>query len=218
MMANHVVCGNGLRITILGVVLLALAAGCASRPVTSVSASSPVPTNSTLVTAPSGVDQTLLHECEAARQNCLKTVPGLAACVAAKRVCDERAYRLFLAARAKAAQAARSTSGIAATGSMSESEALTRALTVSPDATAASPSVAKEMTLSEYNAMSGDPLSEPGESSDSTEVWVVTVRAPMYTDGAPGNPPLLKQSYTVVFDATTGSGLETCIGCATLSG
>jgi hypothetical protein len=143
----------------------------------------------------------------------MKTVPGLAACVAAMKVCDVQAYQALLNSRA---ETSREASKAAGGRPMSRSEAIARALTADPNANVSSPVIAKEMSLNGYNRMSGETLSEPGIASAGVEVWAVTVHAPMLTDGAPFSPAVLEHSYTIVFDAATRSGLEICIGCATL--
>jgi hypothetical protein len=51
----------------------------------------------------------------------------------------------------------------------------------------------------------------------TTPVWVVTVNAPMSTDGGPGTPGVVKDFYTVVLDAVNGQSIDTCIGCSTLA-
>jgi len=55
----------------------------------------------------------------------------------------------------------------------------------------------------------------PGVHPDR-KVWVVTVHAPMWTDGSPSMPPLLKPVYSVALDAETGQWTDACIGCAWL--
>lgn len=49
-----------------------------------------------------------------------------------------------------------------------------------------------------------------------TPVWVVTVHAPMSTDGSPSTPPRIEPAYTVILDAVNGQAIDLCIGCATL--
>jgi hypothetical protein len=48
-------------------------------------------------------------------------------------------------------------------------------------------------------------------------LWVVTVHAPMATDGSPGMMPQVKSVYSVAYDAATGQWTDMCIGCAWLS-
>jgi len=48
-------------------------------------------------------------------------------------------------------------------------------------------------------------------------VWVVTVHAPMATDGSPSRPPEIKHVYSVAYDAETGHWTDACIGCAWLN-
>ena len=46
--------------------------------------------------------------------------------------------------------------------------------------------------------------------------WVITVHAPMATDGSPGTPMEIKPVYSVALDAETGQWTDGCIGCAWL--
>ena len=46
--------------------------------------------------------------------------------------------------------------------------------------------------------------------------WVITVHAPMATDGSPGTPMEIKRVYSVALDAETGQWTDGCIGCAWL--
>jgi hypothetical protein len=59
---------------------------------------------------------------------------------------------------------------------------------------------------------SGNPL-----LCQSTMVWVVTVHAPIMTDGGPSTPPKMRQSYTVVLNAADGRLIDSCVGCSSLS-
>jgi hypothetical protein len=57
-----------------------------------------------------------------------------------------------------------------------------------------------------------------GANSDPTRpVWIVTVMTPMMTDGGPGTPPRLMQSYSAIVDAASGQVTDDCIGCSWLS-
>lgn len=47
-------------------------------------------------------------------------------------------------------------------------------------------------------------------------VWLVTVHAPMATDGSPSRTPEIKPVYSVAFDAETGQWTDACIGCGWL--
>ena len=55
----------------------------------------------------------------------------------------------------------------------------------------------------------------PGIHPDR-KVWVVTVHAPMWTDGSPSMAPVLMPVYSVGLDAETGQWTDGCIGCAWL--
>jgi hypothetical protein len=97
---------------------------------------------------------------------------------------------------------------------MTQAQAIAAAL-AEANAPSSAPLVVSEMTLRAYEKLTSeqpDPAISPNRL-----VWVVTVHAPMWTDGAPLHPPYLKQNYTVVIDATSKQGIEICIGCATLT-
>jgi hypothetical protein len=72
------------------------------------------------------------------------------------------------------------------------------------------------MTLSQFEQRTHRNPAEFGGISSDRLIWVVTVHASMWTDGSPSTSPLLKQAYTILFDAASHTGFETCIGCATL--
>jgi len=162
----------------------------------------------------SGVDQDLLHQCEAQHTvDCEKTVPGLAACVAARDICDVRVQQEMDEQRSKALAKAG--------GPMTSAAAIATALQANPNATSSSPVSAKEMTLAAYNKASGESLSENGPAaaqaaSHDALVWVVNVEADMYTDGSPHQPPTLEHSYSVIYDVQTHQSIELCIGCKAL--
>jgi hypothetical protein len=44
-------------------------------------------------------------------------------------------------------------------------------------------------------------------------MWVVTVHAPVTDDGGPARPPRQHDVYSIVIDATTGTGVTDCMGC-----
>jgi len=54
-------------------------------------------------------------------------------------------------------------------------------------------------------------------TNETRLVWIVTVYAPVSTDGGPGAAPQLKQSYSAVVDAGSGQITDDCIGCAWLT-
>lgn len=153
---------------------------------------------------PQTVNQALLHQCEASQSNCEATVPGLAACVAAQSVCDYSAQQQVENSRIASE-----------TGPMTEASAISRALQGIPPPYP--PTYAKETTLSQYNSVSGESLTDPESSSDQVNVWVVSVNTPVETDGSPFSPPRGFDWETFVYDAQTGLPLERCIGCSILS-
>jgi hypothetical protein len=54
-------------------------------------------------------------------------------------------------------------------------------------------------------------------TNESRPVWIVTVRAPVTTDGGPAVAPQVKQFYSAVVDAGSGQITDDCVGCAWLS-
>jgi hypothetical protein len=54
--------------------------------------------------------------------------------------------------------------------------------------------------------------------NEARPVWVVTVRAPVRTDGGPGTKSKLTHAYSVIIDAATGKGTDDCIGCRWIDG
>ena len=48
---------------------------------------------------------------------------------------------------------------------------------------------------------------------ESRPVWIVTVEARVFTDGAPGAVPEARNSYSAVVDAGSGLITDDCIGC-----
>ncbi len=157
--------------------------------------------------ASSSVDQAALAQCMSQQKgNCEAQVPGLAECMAEQRLdCNESAYAQRQASFGPA-QAGAAT--------MTEAQAVAAVLALGR-APANAPVVAREMTLSAYQQMTGE-QANPAISPDRL-VWVVTVHAPMLTPGTPQHSGQLKQVYTVVFDAISSQGIEMCIGCEALT-
>jgi hypothetical protein len=52
---------------------------------------------------------------------------------------------------------------------------------------------------------------------ESRPVWIVTVKARVFTDGSPSTAPQAKDSYSAVVDAGSGLITDDCIGCAWLT-
>lgn len=163
--------------------------------------------NTYTVASPSPtVDQQALQACIAEETvNCAETVPGLAQCMAEKRIdCNQSAAQQMLPAQINAASGA----------PMSESAAISAARQGGPASAASAPAAAQYMSLSQYYIM------EPAERgafpglSPSRMVWVVTIHASVYDDPLPGSNPAIYSSYTVVIDAVSGQGLVYCVGCA----
>lgn len=195
-MSNLVRLPRWLAVTGISIILLAIAA-----TVTYAAAST-----STMV------DQSALRSCLAAsRANCESAVPGLSRCMESHSVCNEDAQRERVQNFTPLQPPSTSS-----TSAMTMEEAIARAKLYSPEASASSPTIAKETTLRGLAQMRGTSGSEFGGVNLDRKVWVVTVHAPLATDGRPGHPPVVKVAYTVVFDEGSRAGLELCIGCATL--
>jgi hypothetical protein len=71
------------------------------------------------------------------------------------------------------------------------------------------------MPRSQVAALFLGAASNPGLDQTRLE-WVITVHAPMATDGSPGMGPEVKPVYSVALDAETGQWTDACIGCAWL--
>jgi hypothetical protein len=162
--------------------------------------------NATSLTQSATVDQQALQACMAQRTvNCEATVPGLAQCMAAKRMdCNQSGEQQMLPAQINA------TSG----APMSETDAINQARQFYPTAAATAPAAAKYMSWSQYTDM------EPAEAgafpglSPSRMVWVVTIHTSVYEEPLPGRSPTLEPYYTVVLDAISHQTLVECVGCA----
>ena len=142
------------------------------------------------------------------KANCESQVPGLAECMSQRLVCNQ------------AAEAARKAPyGPLSTPSgqpMTQSEATSRALMLS-DLSKVTAIFVHEMSLNSFVTQFGRQPAEFGAVNLDRMVWIVTVHAPIYTDAAPFHPAYLKDVYTVIFDAGSKTGIEVCIGCATLT-
>jgi hypothetical protein len=187
-------------------ILLAVATACATAGVVwafAASAASAPPSPN--------VDQAALAKCMSqSKANCESQVPGLAECMSQQLVCNQAAE-----VDRKAHYGPLNTpSGLA----MTQTEATSRALMLSSDSSKATAIFVHEMSLNSFVTEFGRQPAEFGTVSMDRMVWVVTVHAPIYTDAAPFHPPYLKDAYTVIFDAASRTGIEVCIGCATLTG
>jgi hypothetical protein len=65
------------------------------------------------------------------------------------------------------------------------------------------------MTVAAFERAFHESASGPG----GREVWVVTVHAPVTDDGSPAAPPKQHGVYSIVINATTGTGTDGCAGC-----
>jgi hypothetical protein len=206
-------------------------------------------THSTLAVSPSpnvvnGVDQAALAKCIShwPPVDCETVVPGLAACMAQRLVCNQAAA----AERTATFGPARPTTDFGAP--MTRAEAISAAVpspatkpeewctgagwkgltntngnafTNQADCVSSVVSggqryiVAREMRYSEFLALL-DEQPDP-DISLARIVWVVTVHSPIWTDGSPMSRPELKQTYTVAYDAASRQEIEACIGCAGLT-
>jgi hypothetical protein len=52
---------------------------------------------------------------------------------------------------------------------------------------------------------------------ESRPVWIVTVKARVFTDGSPAAAPQAKDSYSAIVDAGSGLVTDDCIGCSWLT-
>jgi hypothetical protein len=223
------------------IAVLTLAAGAGAAWTYAATARSVPAIHRTVAVSPSpnivnGVDQAALAKCISQRPpvNCESVVPGLAACMAEELVCNQSANETKPTTdsgtpmtRAEAISAAvpfwmkdpgqlclgdgwkglTDTNGDAFAG---------EADCVSSVANGGGPHyvAAVQMQYGAYLALVAE-LPDPNISL-ARIVWVVTVEAPIWTDGSPMSRPRLLHAYTVVYDAALKHGIEMCIGCATL--
>lgn len=159
-----------------------------------------------------GVNQTDLQACIASGGDCPDTIPGLKACMSAHLICNWSAYRDLQANN----PVAQSDPGVALTKSDAEAIAHRIAKTSStPAAADTAPTYARLMRYGDVLAATGNAPS--AVVNPDRQVWVVTVEAPITTDGSPSVAPVTVNAYTAVLDAQTGKAIDVCIGCDSLA-
>ncbi len=147
-----------------------------------------------------GVNQDQLQQCIASGGNCLQTVPGLAACMAAGESCNDSSM----------GPVALTQPDTASTTLMTESQAENES-----GATASTPVLAESMTFAQVGNLDSE-LGDP-QSDQSRTAWVVTVEpstpvtAPYQLPG--NNVTTTYNVYTVVIDAGTSIETGYCLGC-----
>jgi hypothetical protein len=129
--------------------------------------------------------------------------PRLLACMRARAVCNPQAE-----AELKAVPWASPLAQGAPTIGRSKAEQTARAAIGAPVSAA---------TYSEF--MTGSAAVQKFDVDRSTNVdesrpvWIVTVKARVFTDGGPAAAPQVKGSYSAVIDAGSGLITDDCIGC-----
>lgn len=193
-----------LGVIVLGAAVTGCGSGAAPRSVAVKSpspeaAATPQTTNATAsADLYNGVSQSALKACLANGGNCESTVPGLAACVAAELQCNRAASEQRQQALRQAAVP------------LTKSTAESLAVGMSADPNKASVASTVTEAYSQLSAGSAGNLSAT-EPAGAT-VWVVLVNGSIMTDGSPGRPARLVNQYGVVFDTSTHSPIEVCLG------
>lgn len=158
-----------------------------------------------------GVDQAALQACmtEMAQGSpvwCEDRVPGLRACIAGRRICNQAAWQ-EQQANFPPLQADTRLSP------MTQSQAVAAALKRAPAGTSTAAAKVRAMTLGEFESRDGHEVNP--HVAKTRQVWVVTVYAPTPLMSYPGGPDAGKtaSSYTTVYDEPTGTELLYCTGC-----
>ncbi len=142
------------------------------------------------------------------------TAPQMRACLAAhQRVCNPSAE----ATRVANTQEAQPPSANPAYLSRTIAEARARAAALTPSSAAAPATVvvySALMTRPDFDALTHE--SDNAAMNAQRKIWVVTVHAPMATDGSPSRAAEIKDVYSIALDAETGHWTDECIGCAWL--
>ncbi len=139
--------------------------------------------------------------------------PVLQACQAAHRICDPEAEATRIAASPPAQPpSARPVYLIREVIEDVARRAAHTALTSEAPLTAAVYSAL--MTRPAFEALTHE--GHNAAVNPNRMVWLVTVHAPMATDGGRSRPPQVFPVYSVVYDAETGHWTDVCIGCAWL--
>ena len=133
--------------------------------------------------------------------------PRLLACMRAHAVCNPQAE-----AELKAVPWASPLAAGAPTVGRAKAEQTARAAVNAPAGAAA---YSQLMTGSA--AVQRFQLDRSTNVDESRPVWIVTVKARVFTDGGPGAAPQAKDSYSAVVDAGSGLITDDCIGCGWLT-
>jgi hypothetical protein len=133
--------------------------------------------------------------------------PRLLACMRAQRVCNPQAE-----AELKSVPWASPLAAGAPTVGRSKAEQTARAAIGAPAGAAA---YSQLMTGSA--AVGRFHVDRSTNVDESRPVWIVTVKARVFTDGGPAAAPQAKDSYSAVLDAGSGLITDDCIGCAWLT-
>ncbi|MET7426390.1 RICIN domain-containing protein [Dactylosporangium sp. NPDC005555] len=165
-----------------------------AKPTTGALAAVPsAPAPATAATTHNGVDQRTLAKCLAQdASQCLRTVPGLAACVAARKVCN-----VTVAASPRADARALSPGAFrASAGSVLAADVISR-------------SSSKTVTAAQYRKVAPRALgSLPGDES------VVVISGDETVTRIHGRAIRAARGYVLAYDARTGVLLHACLGAA----
>lgn len=159
-----------------------------------------------------GVSQSALQKCIAAgTSNCQDQVPGLRACMEARKQCNQSADDPNFAKTQAGAGAGQPTT-------MSEDEARGRAVSAAKNP--ADPSNRAATRMMTVGDLQRDGQLQNSDLNPELKVWVVTVHAPRQMFGSvvqpgndkPGQGPREANMYTVIFNAVTKAPIDSCIG------
>jgi hypothetical protein len=197
----------------LGIAAVAGQGGSSRRSVNVAASAAAAPSTDAQPDVVNGVDQTLLQECiaDGSPGACPDKVPGLRECMAQGLICNAAAGKELETAPLAAVPTGKTLSEAAAI-------AIARRIAqtpLTPEAPDSVPAYAKLVTYRDVlDATNG---SASAVTDTSRLVWVVTVVAPIATDGSPARAAEVKSAYTAVLDAETGKAIDICIGCNTLA-
>jgi len=139
--------------------------------------------------------------------------PQIHTCIAAREVCNPAAEATFVASNPLAQPPSANPAYISRQAAEMRARAASRtALTAAAPAAV----VAYSALMSRSAFESIYPGSKNATINPERKVWVITVHAPMATDGSPGQAPQIKDVYSFAIDAETGHWTDGCIGCALL--
>ncbi len=164
-----------------------------------------------------GVDQNQLESClnntQIGRGPCVKSVPGLSACMSARQICNLAAAQTFLAEVPGSSNAAGPLIGASTEISRAAAEKIAREISgTSPNAVAYS----ELLSYGSASILLGD--TPNSLLNPSTKVWLVAIDGTSSAGTYLGMGPTrqVPKGFSAVLDAINGQAIDTCIGCLAL--